>query len=311
MGGDHVSILVLAIRRRAAWLAWAADYVELTKPGISVMILVTVAVAGFLAAGGRPDLWVLLHCLLGTLLVSSSASALNQWLERESDGRMPRTSGRPLPAGRLSNQQVLGFALLTIVTGLAYLQVAVGTVTMSLALLTWLLYAWIYTPLKSRTPLNTAIGAVSGALPILIGWSATSPSFSLVSDPRALALFLVLFLWQFPHFMAIAWIYRRQYADAGLRMLTVVDPSGRRAGIQAVCAALVLVPVSLVPAIFAPGLGSVLYVLLAGLLGVAQLACAVSFSVTRDEATARRLLRASLVYLPSLLGCMLFLPLLS
>jgi protoheme IX farnesyltransferase len=309
MGGDHVSILVLAIRRRAAWLARAADYVELTKPGISIMILVTVAVAGFLAAGGRPDLWILLHCLLGTLLVSSSASALNQWMERETDSRMSRTSDRPLPAGRLSNQQVLGFAVLTIVGGLVYLQLAVGTVTMLLALLTWFLYAWIYTPLKSRTPLNTTIGAVSGALPILIGWSATSPVLNLAADPRSAALFLVLFFWQFPHFMAIAWIYRRQYADAGLRMLTVVDPTGRRAGIQAVSAALILLPISLLPAVFAPGTGSVWYVLLAGLLGVAQLACAVSFCVTRDEATARRLLRASLIYLPSLLGCLLFLPL--
>ena len=319
MGGDHLSTLVWAIRRRAVWLARAADFLELTKPGISVMILVTVAVAGLIASSGGASsgwassggasLWVLVHCLLGTLLVSSSASALNQWLEQKTDALMPRTAQRPLPAGRLGNQQVLGFAVLTIVTGLLYLGLAVGPVTMLLALATWVLYAWIYTPLKTRTPFNTVVGAVAGAMPVLIGWSATTSSFDLRADPRSAALFLTLFFWQFPHFMAIAWIYRRQYGEAGLKMLTVVDPSGRRAGIQAVLCASAVLLASLMPAVFAQGMSGVLYMSLAGLLGAAQLAFAVQFCRNRNEATARRLLRASLLYLPALLGCLLFLPL--
>lgn len=304
-----MSTFVLALRRRSAWLARAADYLELTKPGISVMILVTVAVAGYLARWGRPDPWALLNCLWGTLLVSASASAVNQWLERDSDSRMPRTADRPLPAGRLTAVQVLTFAAITVVVGGLHLALTVGWTTTMLALATWSVYAWIYTPLKSRTPFNTVIGAVAGALPMLIGWAGVGGGFELRADPRWLALFLTLFFWQFPHFMAIAWIYRRQYGEAGLRMLTVVDPSGRRAGVQAVLAALALLPVSLLPAMLTPGVGGVVYLLLASVLGIGQLICAVLFLRHRDETTARRLLRASLIYLPALLACLLFLPL--
>ncbi|MCO6457492.1 MAG: UbiA family prenyltransferase, partial [Pirellulaceae bacterium] len=156
-----MSTLVLAFRRRVAWLAWASDYVELTKPKISVMILVTVAMAAYVAGAGRPDLWLLMHALLGTLLVSASASALNQWLERDSDSRMPRTADRPLPAGRLGGGQVLAFALVTLLAGTTELLLLVGLTATLLALATWLLYAWVYTPLKSRTWLNTAVGAVA------------------------------------------------------------------------------------------------------------------------------------------------------
>ena len=304
-----MSTLVLALRRRAAWLAPAADFVELTKPGISVMILVTVAVAIYIATWGQPNPWILLHTVLGTLLVSASASAINQWLERRTDGEMKRTSNRPLPAGRLGSGQVLGFAAITVVVGFAYLVLAVNLLTGLLALLTWVLYAWVYTPLKSRTHWNTAIGAVAGALPMLIGWAAAEGSFDLRSDARSAALFGMLFFWQFPHFMAIAWIYRSQYGSAGLQMLTVVDPSGRRAGVQAVLAALALIPISLIPALYAPGIGGLVYLGLAFLLGTAQLACAVLFLLDRDNVTARRLLRASLIYLPAMLACLLFIPL--
>jgi protoheme IX farnesyltransferase len=176
-------------------------------------------------------------------------------------------------------------------------------VTAALGLLTWLLYVCVYTPLKSRTSLNTAVGAVAGAMPVLMGWSASGAEI----DLRAAALFLVVFLWQFPHFMAIAWIYREQYDAAGLKMLTVVDPSGRRAGTQAVLSALALLPVSFIPALLSPGAS--LYVLAAFALGGGQLACAVMFCAKRDEAAARRLLRASLVYLPALLTLLLFVPL--
>jgi protoheme IX farnesyltransferase len=288
--------------RRTSALARAADYIELTKPKIGALVLVAVAVAYYVASWGQPAPLVLLHLLLGTLLVSASASALNQWLERETDALMERTAGRPLPARRLTSAQVLSFAALTICGGFAYLAVAVNLRTALLGALTWFLYVWVYTPLKSRTAANTVVGAIAGALPVLMGWSAGGAAL----DGRAWALFLILFLWQFPHFMAIAWIYRRQYARGGLKMLTVVDPSGRRAGLHAVAAALALLPVSFVPALFVPHVSW--YVALAFLLGAGQLACALVFFARLDEVSARRLLRASLVYLPALLALLILVP---
>ena len=271
--------------------ARVADYIELTKPRIAALVLVTVTVAMVIAAWGAPNAMLLFNTLIGTAFVAASASALNQWLEQETDGRMDRTADRPLPTGRLTSAQVMTFAIVTIVAGVLQLAVTVNWLTAALGFLTWFLYVWVYTPLKSRTSANTAVGAVAGALPVLMGWSAVAPL-----DMKAFALFLIVFLWQFPHFMAIAWIYRQQYAAAGLKMLPVVDPSGHRAGAQAVIAALLLVPVSLVPAvqslagpIFAGGMIS---------LSMAQLVCAIWFCAKMDDVSARRLLRASLVYLP-------------
>ena len=268
-----------------------ADYLELTRPRIGALVLVTVTVAAFVAAWGPPDPLLLLSTLLGTTLVAASASALNQWLERETDGSMARTAERPLPSGRLTANQVLLFGGATIVAGTLHLALAVNQVTAAIGLLTWFLYVWVYTPLKTRTSANTAVGAIAGAMPVLMGWSAVAPL-----NLTAIALFLIVFLWQFPHFMAIAWIYRLQYAAAGLKMLPVVDPSGHRAGAQAVIAALLLVPVSLVPAVL--NLAGPLYVAWALALSVVQFFCAVAFFVRLDETSARRLLRASLVYLP-------------
>jgi heme o synthase len=271
--------------------ARVADYIELTKPRIATLVLVTVTVAMVIAAWGAPNAMLLFNTLIGTTFVAASASALNQWLEQETDRRMDRTADRPLPTGRLTSAQVMTFAIVTIVAGVLQLAVTVNWLTAALGFLTWFLYVWVYTPLKSRTSANTAVGAVAGALPVLMGWSAVAPL-----DMKAFALFLIVFLWQFPHFMAIAWIYRQQYAEAGLKMLPVVDPSGHRAGAQAVIAALLLVPVSLVPAvqslagpIFAGGMIS---------LSMAQLVCAIWFCAKMDDVSARRLLRASLVYLP-------------
>jgi protoheme IX farnesyltransferase len=206
---------------------------------------------------------------------------------------MPRTANRPLPAGRLRPRQVLAFGAATLVAGTLELALAVNFVTAGVALATWLVYIFAYTPLKSRSPLNTAVGAVSGALPILIGWTATGAPL----DTRAIALVAVMFLWQFPHFMAIAWLYRADYARAGQQMLTVVDPSGLRAGAQAVIGALALVPVSLVPAL-APHAGSpAIYCGWTVLLGAGQLVAATLFLLHRDDRSARRLLRVSLTYL--------------
>jgi protoheme IX farnesyltransferase len=183
------------------------------------------------------------------------------------------------------------------------LLVAAGPRTAALGLLTWALYAWIYTPLKRRTSSNTTVGAVAGALPVLMGWSAVGAPL----DLRAWSLFLIVFIWQFPHFMAIAWIYRRQYARAGLKMLSTVDESGFRSGAQAVVAALVLIPVSLVPCLLQPA--GEIHFAWAVLLGLGQLVCAISFFVQLSDESARRLLLASLVYLPAMLGLLMLAPL--
>jgi protoheme IX farnesyltransferase len=291
-----MSMPSLAIDRRSGTLSRVADYVELTKPKIASMVLVTVAVAAFVAGWGPPDGWLLLHTLLGTALVAASASAFNQWIERDTDALMARTSDRPLPGGRLSVAQVLAFGFVTIVLGVAYLAAYVSVLTAALGLLTWVLYVVVYTPLKRLTPANTAVGAVAGALPILMGWTAVGAPL----DLRGWSLFLIVFLWQFPHFMAIAWIYRRDYDGAGLKMLSTVDPSGFRAGAQAIVAALVLVPVSVVPCLTLPS-GSI-FLLWAIVLGVGQLLCAVAFFVQKSDTSARRLLLASLIYLPAIMG---------
>ncbi len=297
-----MTTLALEDRRATRW-ARLFDYVELTKPRITFMVLVTVAVAALVAGWGPPDAWLLVHTLTGTLLVATSASALNQVLERDTDALMPRTADRPLPAGRLSAGEVVALGIVTIVVGTIYLAVAVNPTTAALGVLTWAIYVWIYTPLKTRTSANTPVGAVAGALPVLMGWTAVGAPL----DLRAWALFLVVFIWQFPHFMAIAWIYRRQYAGAGLKMLTTVDDEGQRAAAQAVVSALVLIPVSLVPCLTVPGAG--IYFAWAVGLGVAQLGCAIAFFVERSERSARRLLLASLVYLPAMLGLLVMGPL--
>jgi protoheme IX farnesyltransferase len=299
-----MSMTSMAIEgRRPAWLALLSDYVELTKPRIAAMVLVTVAVAACVASWGPPNGWLLANTLLGTALVAASASGLNQWLERDTDARMPRTADRPLPAGRLSSLQVLTFSVVTIIAGLGYLQWTVGPRPAALGLLTWVMYVWIYTPLKSRTSANTAVGAVAGALPVLIGWSAVGAPL----DLRGWSLFLIVFIWQFPHFMAIAWIYRRQYAEAGLKMLSTVDESGFRPGAQAIVSALVLIPVSLVPCLLQPA-GEMVFAW-ALLLGVGQLIFAIRFFLHMNDQTARRLLLASLIYLPAMMVLLLLGPL--
>jgi protoheme IX farnesyltransferase len=288
-------------RVRRSWLARVADYIELTKPRIVAMELVTIIVAAHLAAPQGVDRLVLLLTVFGAALVAASAGAFNQWLERHTDARMPRTANRPLPAGRLKSWQVLTFGAAALFFGEAALAAGVNPLSALMALATWLIYVLAYTPMKTRTPLNTAVGAASGALPILIGWTATGAPI----DLRALALVGVMFLWQFPHFMAIAWLYRADYARAGQRMLTVVDPTGLRAGAQAVVGALALIPVSLVLAI-SPQAGSpAIYCGWAVVLGVAQAIVATLFMLNRNDRSARRLLRASLAYLICWMGLLL------
>jgi protoheme IX farnesyltransferase len=217
---------------------------------------------------------------------------------------MARTAQRPLVCGRLSSAEAGVFATVCLAAGTLELGIFTNWVAASLAVLTWITYVLAYTPLKVISPINTAIGAVAGALPVLIGWTAMGSEI----DSRAMALFLVLFLWQFPHFMAIAWLYRRDYAQAGYQMLTVVDSTGDRAGRQSVIAALALIPISILPVLAAPGMGSVLYVALAGLLGFGQLVIAAWFWRQPNDLRARVLLRASLVYLPTVLVTLMLAP---
>jgi protoheme IX farnesyltransferase len=278
----------------------AADYLELTKPRVAVLVLFTVA-AGVLLAGGKGvSAAVLLHTLLGTALVAAGASALNQLIERHSDGHMRRTENRPLPSGRLLPTEVLVFGCLLGAGGVVYLALALERPAAAVvAAITFVCYVAIYTPLKRLTPLNTLVGAVPGALPPLIGWCAVRGDL----DCEALTLFLILFLWQVPHFLAIAWIYREEYARAGLQMLPVVDPQGRRTAQQMIAYCLALLAVSLAPVLL--GDAGLLYLAGAVLLGLAFLSGALGFQRLRSTGQARRVLRLSLLYLPGLLALLL------
>jgi protoheme IX farnesyltransferase len=277
-----------------------ADYVALTKPRVAVLVLFTVA-AGALLAGGRDVApAVVLHAVLGTALVAAGASALNQWLERHSDARMRRTRGRPLPAGRLQPAEALTFGVLLAVSGIVYLACTLShPAAAAVASLTCAAYVGVYTPLKSRTSLNTLIGAVPGALPPVIGWCAVRGSITM----EAVNLFFVLFLWQVPHFLAIAWIYREEYGRAGLCMLPVDDRDGRRTARQMVLYCLTLVPISLTPTLL--GAAGFLYFAGALVLGLGFTAATLTFHRVRSTRHARRVLHASLVYLPALLALLL------
>ena len=271
------------------------DLMDLVKPRISAMVLVTVALSVFVASAGSPDVFVLLHALIGTALVAASSGAFNQWLEQESDAKMHRTADRPLPAGRMTVAEVVAFGITTLIAGVAYLFFTVGWQPMFWSVLTWIVYVCVYTPMKTWTSWNTTVGAISGALPILIGSSATGTTL----DWHIGGMLCVLFFWQFPHFIAIAWIYRQQYSQAGLKMVTTTDPSGRKAGYYSVLGAWLLLASSLIP-LFA-GL-AIPYAILAVALGVYQLLAAQRFNRTLDNASARNLLKASIIYLPLALG---------
>jgi len=276
----------------------ALDYVELTKPRITFMVVVTTAAGYLLGAHGSGSLFVLLHTIVGTALVASAASALNQWVERDTDGLMARTRNRPLPAGRLEPAAVLIFGIAVGVLGTVYLALFVNTLTAGLGLGTLFLYVLAYTPMKRVSSLCTIVGAVPGALPPMMGWAAARNDLS----TGAWVLFAVLFLWQMPHFLAIAWMYRDEYRAGGQPMLPVLDPEGTRTGRQIVLYCLALVPVSLLPSVI--GLTGSIYFGGALLLGLAYLAAGIHAAARRTTDSARTLLRVSVVYLPVLLGLM-------
>jgi len=267
------------------------DYWQLTRPRIVVMVLFAMAVAARSAGEQPPPGHVLMHALLGAALVIVGAVALNQRLERLGDAKMLRTVRRPLPSGRLADRQVTLFGSLTSAAGFGYLTWWSTGSVVALAGVSWVIYVWTYTPLKSVTVWQTPIGALAGAMPILLGAAAAGATFS----PMALALFGIVFFWQIPHAMAIAWLYRRQFAQAGVRLLPVVEPSGRAAGAIALlaAAALPLCALGLHEGFAATGA--------VALLGLVQLIATVRFAVDRTDARARQLLCASMLYLPGVL----------
>lgn len=280
---------------RTGWTARLADYWELTKPRIVAMELITIAMGFYLAASADWSGWVLFATCLGTGLVAGSASTLNMWLERHLDALMTRTANRPLPAERLRPREAFLFGVVLLVAGTLLLAAGPGMPTLVLGIVCWILYVVIYTPLKTRSTLNTAVGAASGSLPIIIGWVAAGGEFNLA----ALSLFGVLYLWQYPHFMAIAWRCRDDYQRGGYVMSTTVDPTGRRAGIEAIVGSLLLLPVSLVPAwLSSSNLLAGLYVAWAVLLSAVYIWASIAFARSPGDATSRTLLRASLLYLP-------------
>lgn len=275
------------------------DLASLTKPGITRLVVFTTA-AGFLMAAGRAsDLVLLFHTLVGAASAAAGANALNMWWERDTDAFMRRTSARPLPGGRLSPRLALLFALSLSAFGLLYLAAFVNLIALLFVAASLLSYVLVYTPLKRRTHHATLIGAAPGALPILAGWAATGVPL----DPTALALFGIVFLWQMPHFYALAWVYREDYGRGGLRMLSVVDPIGTRIGLESTAYSAALLAVSLVPV--ATGLLGTLYAVGATALGLGMMALSARLWRLRNDARAWNLFFGSITYLPALLVLML------
>ena len=273
-----------------------AVFSDLVKARLTALVLITTLV-GFYAGSSSPvNYWTMLHALLGTALLACGASALNQLLERKLDARMRRTEDRPLPSGRLSPDAVLIIGVGLSIVGLLDLTLFVNKLTGMLGAATLGSYVFIYTPLKRVTTLNTLVGAIPGAIPPLMGWTSATGEIS----AAGWSLFAILFLWQLPHFMAIAWLYREDYARAGFKMLPIIDPDGRKTAAQAVCHSLGLIPVSLFPSLL--GVTGVVYFSAALVLGAAFLFFAIQFLRHLTAERARHLFLASIVYLPVLLG---------
>lgn len=276
----------------------AAAYLELTKPRITFLITLTSAAGFALGSRGPVNYALLTHALIGIGLLSSGIGTLNQFIERDLDGLMRRTADRPLPSGRLFPFEALWFGVVLTAMSEVYLAVFVNALTSLLGLTVIAGYLFVYTPLKTRTSLSTAIGAFPGAMPPLMGWTAARGEI----DISAWVLFAILFLWQFPHFLAIAWMYREDYGRAGIRMLPVVEPDGRVTGQQIIAYALMLVPVSLLPTVL--GISGKLYLVAALVLGLLFLASSIRAALSKSNQHARQLLLASVLYLPLLFAVM-------
>jgi heme o synthase len=283
-------------------------YIELTKPRITWLILMSTAIGYFFGLPNASDWWKflaaiplfsLLHTLVGTALMASGTAALNQWFEREADRRMRRTAGRPLPTGRVSANRALAFGVALSAAGFAELWFGTNRLAGLLGLLTLTSYLFCYTPLKQRTWWSTTVGAIPGALPPVIGYAAAAGTLT----REAGVLAAILFLWQFPHFYAIAWMYKDDYARAGIRMLPVVEADGRFTARQIVIYGMALIPVSLTPVFL--GMSGAVYAVGALLLGLWFLYSGVRVALERTIIRARRVLVTSVLYLPLIYGLML------
>ena len=272
---------------------------ELSKARLSGLALFTALVGFWLGSGSEISRLLLLHTLIGTAALAAGAAALNQYLEREHDAKMPRTQGRPLPSGHLKPETALILGGASSGFGLIYLALFTNLLTSLIGAITIVVYLAVYTPLKRVTVLNTIVGAIPGALPPLMGWTAARGELTM----QGWALFLILFFWQLPHFLAIAWLYRDEYAGAGFCMLPLIDPSGMRTGRQALSHTLGLFAISLAPFVYRL-VGSI-YLAGAFLLGLSFLYFAFQFARLRSSTEARKLFYFSIIYLPLLLGLMI------
>jgi protoheme IX farnesyltransferase len=279
------------------------DYIALTKPRITWLILMSTGVGYFFGlrgiSFGQINWWTVLHTIVGTGLIASGTAALNQWYERDADAKMRRTADRPIPSGRLIPGRALAFGAALAVAGFAELSIFVNLLSGVLGALTLISYLFLYTPLKQRSWLSTTVGAFPGAMPPMIGFAAASGTLT----SEAWVLFAILFFWQFPHFYAIAWMYRDDYARAGIRMLPVVEPDGNSTARQMLVYLGVLIPVSMAPALV--GMSGKFYVLGALALGMWFLYSGARVALERTSLRARGVLLVSVFYLPLLYGLML------
>jgi heme o synthase len=290
--------VVIADRATLSFAAKLSAYAELTKPRITFLVVLTAAAGFCMGSAAGIDYVRLLNMAIGIALLSSGISALNQYLERNLDGLMRRTQERPLPSGKLLPMEAAIFGISLSVIATAYLVLLINPLSALLGIVTLASYLFVYTPLKPKTSLSTVLGAFPGAMPPFIGWVAARGEITI----DAWILFAILFLWQFPHFLAIARMYRDDYARAGIKMLPVVEPDGRVTGQQIISYTLLLVPVSLLPAV--TGLAGSVYLIGAAILGLGFLYFSVRAALVRTSWQARRLLLASVLYLPALFALM-------
>jgi len=290
--------VVITDRASLSFADKLSAYAELTKPRITFLVVLTAAAGFCMGSASGVDYARLLNMSIGIALLSSGLATLNQYIERDLDRLMRRTQARPLPTGRLLPAEAAGFGILLSVVAIAYLAILINPLSALLGVATFASYLFVYTLLKTRTTLSTVLGAFPGAMPPLIGWVAASGSVTV----EAWILFAILFLWQFPHFLAIAWMYRDDYARAGIKMLPVVEPDGKVTGQQIISYTLLLVPVSLLPAM--TGLAGSVYLVGASILGLVFLYFSARAALVRTTMQARQLLLASVFYLPILFGLM-------
>jgi protoheme IX farnesyltransferase len=271
-----------------------ADFIALTKPELTFLSVVTALAGFYLGSPGSLSFVTLLHTLVGTALVGGGAGALNQYFEREHDALMKRTESRPLPAGRLRPHEALAFGIPISVLGVIELTVFANALTGLLALVTAAMYLFLYTPMKRISPAATLIGAVPGAIPPMMGWTAARNEITM----EAWILFGILFLWQIPHFLSLAWMYRKDYERAGYRLLTSSDPDGAITARNIVVYSIFLIPASTLPGLI--GVSGMVYLVAALVMGAGFLGCGIAFRLARTNASARRTFYSSLLYLPLL-----------